>query len=320
MTIKSKTLVTFALIAYNQEEYIGDAIQGALSQDYENLEVILSDDCSGDETLNIIESMVKGYSGSHKIVINKNSENKGLSSHFNKIMELASGEIIVVAAGDDISLSNRVSNTVKAFNEDPDVMLVSFKDHIIDRHGKKIKENLCTDYRKYDVLTLEDFLAGRRLPTSGASRGLRYSLYKQFGPLSEECPTEDTPYKMRGLIMGKALVFHAPGILCRKHDFNLSGPNRINKMDFDAISNQYIVDFEQARKNKLLTKDPTNKYMEMINKDKAKRQVQQEIHEGNLTLFGYLAKVFFKSGYSFREKAYLGRQVAQKYTSKYKSN
>ena len=43
-------LLTFALFSYNQENYIRQAVEGALAQDYPRLEIIISDDCSQDET------------------------------------------------------------------------------------------------------------------------------------------------------------------------------------------------------------------------------------------------------------------------------
>mgnify|MGYP005853322247 CR=1 FL=1 len=45
-----RPLVTFALFAYNQEQYIREAVEGAFSQTYEPLEMILSEDCSNDRT------------------------------------------------------------------------------------------------------------------------------------------------------------------------------------------------------------------------------------------------------------------------------
>jgi len=46
-----RPLVTFALVAYNQEQYIREAVEGAFAQTYEPLEIILSDDCSSDRTV-----------------------------------------------------------------------------------------------------------------------------------------------------------------------------------------------------------------------------------------------------------------------------
>jgi glycosyltransferase involved in cell wall biosynthesis len=52
-----RSLVTFALFAYNQEKYIREAVEGALAQTYEPLEIILSDDCSSDRTFETMREM-----------------------------------------------------------------------------------------------------------------------------------------------------------------------------------------------------------------------------------------------------------------------
>lgn len=54
---QDRPLVTFALIAYDQERFIREAVEGAFSQTYSPLEIILSDDCSSDRTFEIIKDV-----------------------------------------------------------------------------------------------------------------------------------------------------------------------------------------------------------------------------------------------------------------------
>lgn len=67
-----RPLVTFALFACNQEKYIREAVEGAFSQSYEPLEIILSDDCSSDRTFEMRE-MAAEYKGAHRLGL-QNSE------------------------------------------------------------------------------------------------------------------------------------------------------------------------------------------------------------------------------------------------------
>ena len=108
-------LVTFALFAYNQEKYIREAVEGALAQTYEPLEIIISDDCSTDHTLDIIVEIISKYNGPHKIFLNKNSRNLGLAEHVNKVVSLSSGDLIVAGSGDDISYPFRTSELARVF-------------------------------------------------------------------------------------------------------------------------------------------------------------------------------------------------------------
>ena len=102
-------LVTFVLFAYNQETYIREAVEAALAQDYPNLEIILSDDCSSDKTFDVMQELASGYVGPHQIVVRRNPENLGLGRHFHEVVRIARGSFLVVAAGDDVSVPSRTS-------------------------------------------------------------------------------------------------------------------------------------------------------------------------------------------------------------------
>lgn len=108
-----RPLVTFALFAFNQERYIREAIEGAFSQTYSPLEIILSDDCSTDRTFEIMQEMASAYGGPHQIVVNRNEQNRGIGPHVGKVGLMAQGELIVVAAGDDISFPDRSQRCVE---------------------------------------------------------------------------------------------------------------------------------------------------------------------------------------------------------------
>lgn len=106
-TETERPLVTFALFAYNQEKYIREAVEGAFSQTYEPLEIILSDDCSSDRTFEIMQEMAAEYKGPHRVVVRRSERNRGLGLHMRDVVLLVQTKYIVIAAGDDISLPQR---------------------------------------------------------------------------------------------------------------------------------------------------------------------------------------------------------------------
>jgi glycosyltransferase involved in cell wall biosynthesis len=114
--MEDRPLITFALFAYNQEQFIEEAVKGAFSQTYSPLEIILSDDCSRDRTFEIMSRMVEEYRGPHKIILNRNTHNLGICAHMNRmVLEISGGELIVVAAGDDISIAERTETLWRAW-------------------------------------------------------------------------------------------------------------------------------------------------------------------------------------------------------------
>lgn len=114
MTNSSNPLISFVLLAYKQEKYIREAVEGAFAQTYSPLEIILSDDASPDGTFEIIQEMAAAYQGPHKLILNRNEKNLGIGPHVKKIFEIASGEWLVGAAGDDISLPQRCTSLMAA--------------------------------------------------------------------------------------------------------------------------------------------------------------------------------------------------------------
>lgn len=107
-----RPLVTFALFAYNQEKYIREAVEGAFSQSYQPLEIILSDDCSVDATFRIMQEMASAYKGPHSVIVRKTDQNRRPLNHVVEVARIAKGDLIVVAAGDDISNASRTDRIV----------------------------------------------------------------------------------------------------------------------------------------------------------------------------------------------------------------
>ena len=90
--------VTIMIPTYNQELFIVNAIQSALAQDYENLEIVISDDCSSDNTGKIAQSFLYD----DRVKYFKNSQNLGRVGNYHKTLyEYASGDWVVNLDGDD---------------------------------------------------------------------------------------------------------------------------------------------------------------------------------------------------------------------------
>jgi len=118
MSLKlNKPLVSIVLITYNQECYVAEALKSLLGQDYENLEIVISDDCSSDATYNVLIDTLREYQGGKKVIINKNSQNLGIVGNLTKAFQLTGGDLIFMAAGDDVSIFNRCTLSVSKWLE-----------------------------------------------------------------------------------------------------------------------------------------------------------------------------------------------------------
>lgn len=128
--------LSFLMICYKQERYIAEALTSALNQDYENLEIVVSDDHSPDRTYEIACEIAATYHGPHKIILNRNEKNLGIGGNFHKAYTLSHGEWLVMAAGDDVSYPNRCRLLCECIQTaPPDVMGICTTREIIDGEG-----------------------------------------------------------------------------------------------------------------------------------------------------------------------------------------
>lgn len=111
-----KGLVSVIMSNYNTpEEYLRSAIESILNQTYGNFEFIITDDCSTDNSLSIIESYTD-----KRIKILRNEENLGITKSLNKCLAVAKGEFVARMDGDDISLPERFEKQVEFLKSHPD--------------------------------------------------------------------------------------------------------------------------------------------------------------------------------------------------------
>lgn len=268
--MKDKKLVSYCLLTFNQEDFISDAVNAALSQTYSPLEIIISDDCSSDRTFDIIESLVSNYDGPHQIILNRNQSNMGIGGHFSKVCyEIASGECLITAAGDDISKIDHVSKAFNHLSNNKGVCMVDFTADIINSKGEIIEQRNLD--REIIYNSLEDFLKLKRMELFAPGRIIKRDLLRNFNEISLKCPTEDSVLVFRSLMMGGFIRVNDSLVYYRKHAHNVSGSKGLAKLSNYAIISQYLDDLTQAYNNGLLDEKNAVKFYRRIIFEYSKR-------------------------------------------------
>ncbi len=215
---KLQPLVTFALFSYNQEKFIREAVEGAFSQTYSPLEIILSDDGSADGTFRIMEEMAAGYTGPHTVILNRNPVNRGLIGHINHVIPMARGEWIVMAAGDDISLPGRVARSMQLVSANPRnrSVFVGF-----EPIGEK------ADFRSLPdpppgILRLADVLRTLGASGLGACQAFHREVWDRFGSLPTGLLREDAVLPFRASLLGEVEIDFEKHVLYRVAHGSLS--------------------------------------------------------------------------------------------------
>ncbi len=214
-SLNSSVSVSVVLVAYNQENFIREAIQSIFAQTEQSLEVILSDDCSTDGTFEVMKSEALAYQGKNRIILNRNSQNMGLANHLNRVIELSSGQFIVIQAGDDVSVPTRVEKLVARWRDhSPRVDIVVSHFEEIDVSSKS------TGFVETNVAMVPDL---NQHPlrwccgATGACAAYSRTLFEKYGPLGDRVHAEDWVYSFWAWLESGIAVIEEPLLKHRTH-------------------------------------------------------------------------------------------------------
>jgi glycosyltransferase involved in cell wall biosynthesis len=147
--------VSIIITVYNLSKYIRTTLDSALSQDYENIEIVVSDDFSTDDSVAIIKEYQEAYPG--KIFPIYNEFNSGITKNSNIAFSKCTGELIAILDGDDVYLPGKISKQVSEFVNDPLLVLCYHSGEIFDSNtGKTLYTTNLT--KKEDTNSTEEII------------------------------------------------------------------------------------------------------------------------------------------------------------------
>lgn len=238
----------------------------ALRQDVSGFELVIVDDASTDRTREIIQQVLAREDTSRlKVTTLFHERNLGVLAAVNAAMAVATGEIFVMMAGDDVSMPDRLHRTSAIFDHNPGVQLVYGEVERIDSDGQVLRpmpRDGAPQRFAYSFLSVKRIYGGA-MPC-GASAAYRRRLYDVFGPMRPGSHGEDNCYWVRALLLGE--IHHDPAcfIQWRQHASNLSnfqiaaGPEwRHRHLEWMAkhatMSVQWLADISKAREQRLIS-------------------------------------------------------------------
>lgn len=226
-TTTEQPLVTFALFAYNQQKYIRKAVESALLQTYTPMQIILSDDCSSDNTFELMVEIANEYSGPNTILLNRNHINLGITAHVNKVLQITTGAFCIFAGGDDISIKERSEILVNKWLE------LNKQDCSIFTNAVVITDNdekLGNYYNKPEYSSnIDHFIKNNKCWVGGFSHGFSMELYRNYGPITPETFQEDGAISFRALLNAGIHYIDLPTVFYRRHCNNAYDINDLKK-------------------------------------------------------------------------------------------
>ncbi|MCX5811624.1 MAG: glycosyltransferase [Proteobacteria bacterium] len=137
--------ISVIMPCYDQAQYISESIEGVLQQTYNDFELIIVDDCSNDDSLDII----KKYENMDKrIVVIHHEMNKGVGASRNDAMAVSGGEYIAFCDSDDIWKKNKLDIQLAFLEKNQQIGLIHSDSIIINEKSEPTGERFSSIYQK----------------------------------------------------------------------------------------------------------------------------------------------------------------------------
>lgn len=243
-------LVSVIILSYNNYRYLDEALDSLLSQDYPNIELILSNDASRDfNEAAVIDRLKKSNAQNIKrtLIIN-NKKNLGTVKSLNNAVRKAKGEFLIFFAGDDAFYDNQViTKFVKAFSKlPPNEYIVTSQLGMYDVTLQSLIQLFISkkDIRMLRHASPQELFANMstRCIIAAASTCYRTTLFKKHGLFDERYRLiEDWSSALRFSRLG--IKFHYQNFISFKHrdggvsHGNVNGEKKLNKYyDLDLVN------------------------------------------------------------------------------------
>ena len=238
--------ISVAMCTYNGEKYVREQILSIISQTRKPDEVIICDDCSTDNTLEIINEIVNGSLVEIEWIVIRNSNNLGVLQNFEKAIGLSTGDLIFTSDQDDIWVDNKIEIIENTFLNNQSCMLAFTNAELVDCELTSLGGNLWNSVglnlnsigdNKKDGSLLDVLL--RNNVVTGATMAFTSDLKDFIYPFSEKS-IHDEWIAIIAASLGNVIPIDQKLILYRQHDNNVIGASTLSLKE---KANKYLNNF-----------------------------------------------------------------------------
>ena len=245
--MKANPLVTVAVVSYNSSNTVLETLESIKHQTYKNIELIVSDDCSKDDTVSICRAWLdknkERFVGVQLLTAEKN---QGVCTNANKANYAAKGEWIKGIAADDVLFPNCISDNIEFIENHPEASIVT---SYMSVYNETFEEQNCIDHYRatYDMRVYKQ-------PQEKQLIALAYydfvqsppcfykkDLFESVGGYREQYVIEDWPFFLDILELGHSIFFmDKVTVGYRAHLSASREPERIFKYSFLVNIHQFV--------------------------------------------------------------------------------
>lgn len=206
--------ISVCLAIYNGANYLLPQIQSILDQLGPSDEIVIVDDCSEDESVQIVNSF-----GDSRIRLLRNASNLGVLATFERALRESVGDVLFLSDQDDIWRSDKVERVVSVLASDPAITMVVSDAQVIDAAGNVTAQSFFRQRGAFSAGLLHNLVKNKYL---GCTMAFRRSMLVHFLPIPPDTPMHDIWFGLVNDIYGKTHYISQPLIAYRRHGKNVS--------------------------------------------------------------------------------------------------
>ncbi len=243
-------LVTIIAVCYNQEKWVTETLNSINNQNYKNIQLIIADDGSSDNSKEIIQSWINEHDPTTIFISHK--KNLGLTKNINSAITFIKGEYFQVFGCDDIMMPDKIERQIKLLQENKDVDIVYADMQMIDINGN----DCCYSY--YQKHLYKKPLSGNiynelidRFIIAAPSVLIRSKVLNELKGYNESLDYEDHDFFLRAAKRHNFLYMPEIVVLYRVSDTSLSSEE---KSDLKFLKNSFIIYYKNFDSEKKVKK------------------------------------------------------------------
>lgn len=238
--MKEQPLVSIIAACYNQARYAKETLDSIKAQTYKNIELIIWDDCSTDNSVEVIENWIR--ENDVNCVFLKHTRNMGICKSLNDAFSHVKGKYLQITAVDDVLLPDKIEKQVEALEQSKDKEALVFSDALLMNERSELFQNkFIARHRRYLSLEsgcfFEDLLDGNFIPCMTVL--YKTSCLHEVGAWDENLIYEDYDMLLR-LASAYEFVFMAePTVKYRIHDSNFH--KKYENLNEEMVKSQFLI-------------------------------------------------------------------------------
>ncbi|MFY0604279.1 MAG: glycosyltransferase [Flavobacteriaceae bacterium] len=216
-------LVSVVMVCYNHEKFCLEALNALKGQSYNNIQLIIMDDCSSDNSVHLISKWIKDHFEEAIFIAHKN--NIGLTKTLNEAISYVSGAYVAIISCDDKMLPTRIEDCVFALENTSDKIGACVSDMIVfNEKSKTIKQTyvdkgLMQTFSNSDFL-FEELIYNYNLPSPALF--YKKNVFDVVGKYDETLAVEDNDFLFRFSKKFNIVFIDKPLVAYRMHQENFS--------------------------------------------------------------------------------------------------